>query len=350
MARQLTVGSDLISEDSDCYVVAEIGHNHQGNLETARELFRKAKECGADAVKLQKRDNRALYTKAWYDKSYEHEASFGRTYGEHRQALEFGWEEYSELKRYSRELGVTFFATAFDFKSADFLAKLEMPAFKIASADLTNIPLLKYVAHLKKPMFVSTGGASMEDVERSYEAIMPVNPQVCLMQCTSVYPADFNQLNLRVITSYREKFQDIVIGASMHDNGIAMALAARMLGAQVIEKHFTLNRAMKGADHAFSLEPIGLRKMVRDLRRLRPAIGDGVKKVYPDELDAISKMGKKMVASRDLSAGHVLKPEDIAIKSPGDALPPCRLDNIIGRKLRRSVKEDENILLEDISV
>lgn len=347
--RKLDIAGRTIDDSSDCYVIAEIGHNHQGKLETAKEMFRAAKECGADAVKLQKRDNLNLYTKEMYNKPYDHENSFGSTYGEHREALEFGWEEYHELMQYSREIGVTLFATAFDFASGDFLAKLDVPAFKIASGDLKNIPLLTYIARFKKPMIVSTGGGTLADVQRAYDAIMPINQQLCLLQCTAGYPAAFGELNLKVISTFRDRFPNIVIGLSSHDNGISMPVAAYMLGARVIEKHFTLNHTWKGTDHAFSLEPIGFRKMVRDLQRLRLAIGDGVKKTYESEVTPLVKMGKKLVAARDLPAGHALHPSDIAIKSPGGGLPPYELDKIIGRTLARPVAADEDITFEALN-
>lgn len=343
------VGPHLVSRNSlDCFVIAEIGSNHQGKLETAKELFRAAKECGADAVKLQKRDNRTLFTQTMYNKPYDHEQSFGTTYGEHREMLEFGLEEYRELQFYAKEIGITFFATAFDFPSADFLMELDMPAFKIASGDLTNIPLLKYVASFQKPVFVSTGGGRMEDVQRVYDAVMPINTQLCIMQCTSSYPAAFEELNLCVITTYRQLFPDIVIGLSAHDNSIAMALVGYTLGARVIEKHFTLNRAMKGTDHAFSLERPGLQRLVRDLRRARVAFGDGVKRPYPSEAGPLYKMAKKLVAARDLPPGQVLTYKDIAIKSPNDGLPPYELERVIGKVTLRSLREDENISFDDL--
>lgn len=344
--RQLVIDRKTIQEDGHGYVIAEIGHNHQGNIETAKEMFRVAKECGADAVKLQKRDNRALYTKELYDKTYENRNSYGKTYGEHREALEFGWKEYVELNEYAKEIGIQMFATAFDFSSADFLAKLDVPAFKIASGDLKNIPLLAYIAKFQKPMIVSTGGATMTDVKNAYDAIMPINQQLCLLQCTAGYPAEFNELNLSVITTYLERFPNIVVGLSSHDNGIAMAVAAYVLGARVVEKHFTLNHTWKGTDHAFSLEPIGLKKMVRDLRRLRVAMGDGVKRVYETEISPIIKMGKKLVAAKDLPAGHSIRQEDITIKSPGDGMPPYELDKVIGRITMVELKADQDITFE----
>jgi len=346
MARQLDIDGVRIDDESDCYVIAEIGHNHQGNLEKAKELFRAAKEAGAAAVKLQKRDNRALYTKAMYDKPYDNENSFGATYGLHREALEFGLEEYLELKRYAKELGMAFFATAFDFPSADFLAKIEAPAFKIASGDVRNIPLMKYVARFGKPMIVSTGAGTMEDVQRVYDSIMPINRRLCFLQCTAGYPPAYNELDLQVITTYHRQFPDVVIGLSSHDSGIAMAVAGYVLGARVIEKHFTLNRAMKGTDHAFSLEPVGLKKMIRDLKRTREALGNGQKKRYASEDAPAMKMGKKLVAARDLPAGHVMTQHDVAIKSPGDGLPPYELDRVVGKVTRKPLKTDDNIAFE----
>ena len=349
MGRSFKIGDFVLSRDGlDCFVVAEIGHNHQGSLEKAKEVFRRAKECGVNAVKLQKRDNRSLYTREMYNMPYNHESSFGPTYGAHREALEFGHDEYVELKRYAGEIGLTMFATPFDFASADFLAKLEMPAYKIASGDLKNKPLLKYVAEIGKPIFVSTGGGTIEDVQRAHDAIMPINSQLCLLQCTASYPAEAEEMNLRVITTFTKRFPGVVVGLSDHQNGIAMAVVAYTLGARVIEKHFTLNRAWKGTDHAFSLEPAGMRKMVRDLRRAEVALGDGVKRVYPSEEKPLFKMAKKLVAARNLPPGHILAREDIAIKSPNDGLAPYEMERLIGKVTVRPLREDENISLDDL--
>lgn len=346
MAREIKIGKDVINDGSDAWVIAEIGHNHQGKVETCKELFKAAKDAGAHSVKLQKRDNRSLYTKAMYDQPYDNENSYGPTYGSHREALEFGKDEYQELQKYAKELSISFFATAFDFKSADFLEALDVPCYKIASGDLKNVPLVKYVASFKKPVIVSTGGGTLEDVRRMYDAVLPVNPQLAILQCTAGYPPAFEELELKVIDTFRREFPEATIGFSSHDSGIAMAVAGYMLGARVVEKHFTLNRAMKGTDHAFSLEPVGLRKMVRDLQRVRLALGTGVKKTFPSELKPLHKMGKKLVAARALPAGHVLKAEDVAIKSPGDGLPPYRLPEVVGRALTAPLAADQELSLE----
>ena len=345
----MRIGRHEIGDESRCYVIAEIGHNHQGNLDKARELFREAKLAGAHAVKLQKRDNRGLYTRAAYNKPYDNENSFGSTYGEHREFLEFGLQEYRELQTFAAELGVDFFSTAFDLVSADFLRDLDVPAYKIASGDLKSTPLLRHVASFGKPVVISTGGAVIDDVQRAYDTIMPINPQLAILQCTAGYPAAFEELDLRVISTFRERFPGAVIGFSSHDNGIAMPVAAYMLGARIVEKHFTLNRASKGTDHAFSLEPVGLRKMVRDLERTHKALGDGLKKIYDSEKAPITKMGKSLVVARDVPSGHILGPGDIVMKSPGGGIPPYELDKVLGRVTLRPLMEDDFLTFEVLS-
>ena len=349
MAGILRIGEHEIGDHTPCYVIAEIGHNHQGRVEKARELFREAKLAGAHAVKLQKRDNRALYTRAAYNKPYDNENSFGATYGEHREFLEFGLKEYRELQRHAKELEVDFFATAFDVASADFLTAVDVPAFKIASGDIKSTPLLKHVAGFGKPIIISTGGALVDDVQRAYDTIMAINPQLGILQCTAGYPAAFEELDLRVVTQYRERFPGAVVGFSGHDSGIAMPLAAYVLGARIVEKHFTLNRAMKGTDHAFSLEPVGLRKMVRDLERTHKALGDGVKQIHDSEKAPIAKMGKSLVVARDLPAGHVLTGDDIVMKSPGGGIPPYELEKVLGRVTLTALYEDDFLSFEMLS-
>jgi len=348
---ELLVDGRRIADDAAAYVVAEIGHNHQGDLEKAKALIHAAKECGVDAVKFQKRDNRRLYTRAFYDSPYDNENSFGATYGEHREVLELEKSEWFELSRYSREEGVAFVAAAFDEPSADFLAELDVDAFKFASGDLLNVPFLRYIAALGKPMFLSTGGGTIEDIDRAVEAVVAVNDRLCVLHCTASYPADVEDLNLSVITTLRERYPDYVIGLSDHHNGIAMAPVAYILGARAFEKHFTLNHAWKGTDHAYSLMPDGMRRFVRDLHRVPVALGDGVKRRLPSEERPLEKMGKKLVAARELPAGHVLAPGDLEAKSPADGgLPPYELDRLLGRPLLRPLSFEQNVALEDFEL
>ena len=349
--RELIVDGRAIGRDGPAYVIAEIGNNHQGDLDKAKALIHTAKECGVDAVKFQKRDNRVLFTRAYYDSPYDNENSYGSTYGEHREFLELQTSDWFELSRYSREEGVAFVSAAFDEPSADLMADLDVDAFKVASGDLLNVPFLRYVADKGKPMFLSTGGGTLEDIDRAVDAILLRNEQLCVLHCTAAYPADVEDLNLSVITTLRERYPELVIGLSDHHNGIAMAPVAFMLGARVFEKHFTLNHAWKGTDHAYSLMPDGMRRFVRDLHRVPVALGNGVKRPLPSEQRPLEKMGKKLVAARDLAVDHVLAEGDLVAKSPADAgLPPYEVDRLVGRRLLRPLSFEQEVTFEDVDL
>ncbi len=343
-ARELEIGDSTISDATDAYVIAEIGHNHQGDLATAEKLFRAAAEAGASAAKLQKRDNRSLFTAAMYDEPYTGRNSYGATYGQHREALEFELDEYQHLAKVAADLNIDFISTAFDFASVDFLAELDLPAIKMASADITNTPLLSYAAETGKPLIVSTGGADMCDVRRACDTILPINSHVALLQCTAVYPAAPADLNLSVISTFREEFPEVVVGYSGHDDGPELSCIAYALGARVIEKHFTLDRTLRGSDHHFSLEPDGMGRLVSGLQRTRESLGCCDKCALPDEAPALRKMGKKLVAARDLPRGHRLTADDIAIKSPGEGgMRPFLLPEVVGRSLRQPLPVDADI-------
>jgi sialic acid synthase len=289
--RELEIDDVRIADDTECYVIAEIGHNHGGSLATCKEMFDAARWAGANAVKLQKRENRTLYTEEAYNAPYNSENAFGPTYGAHREALEFNAEQYLDLQAYAKRLGITFFATAFDVPSANFLFVLDVPAIKIASGDLTNFGLLKHVATLEKPVILSTGGA-LRGMRAVLEARKLFDEDCAVLQCTSGYPAAYNELDLKVIESYRALMWDSVIGWSAHDTGIAMAPVAYALGARIIEKHFTLDRSLKGTDQAFSLEPQGMRTMIENLKHCREALGDGVKRAHESEAEPLKKQLK----------------------------------------------------------
>ena len=345
--RQISFGGQIISDDSPPFVIAELGHNHQGNLETCLQMIRAAAFAGASAVKLQKRNNKELFTSEAFNAPYNSENAFGSTYGEHREALEFGEDEYRICIEEANRNKIIFFATAFDFSSADFLANLDVPGFKMASGDLKSLPLLKYVAKIGKPMVISTGGASIEDVDAAIATIKEEGAPLAVLQCTAAYPPKYEELNLNVIKTFRDRYPDVVVGYSGHDSGIAMSLAAYIFGARVIEKHFTLNRAMRGTDHAFSLEPDGLRKLVRDLDRARLALGSGVKETYTSEKEPLKKMGKKIVAARDIKSGEVISQEDLGYKSPGDGLSPALADHVIGKQSSRFIQAGETLTVDD---
>jgi sialic acid synthase len=330
----------------DCFVIAEIGHNHKGSVKIAKNLFLSAKNCGASAVKLQKRSNKNLYTKNFFNSIYDNKNSYGKTYGEHREFLEFSESQYLELIEYSKEIGITFFATPFDSESVVFLEKLNFPAYKIASADLINTPLQTKIAETKKPIFLSTGGGSFEDIERAYKNITKINKNLIILHCTASYPALLKDMNLNVIPELVKRYSDMVIGLSDHENGIDAASIAYMLGARVFEKHFTLDRSWKGTDHPFSLEPQGLEKMIRNLKRIPLMLGSNNKKLLESEKKPLNKMYKSIVSANDLKKSHVLSYKDLAFKSPGGGLKPYQYNLLINKKIKKDLKKDDLITLD----
>lgn len=330
------------------FVIAEIGHNHKGSVELAKKLFLSAKNCGASAVKLQKRSNKNLYTTSFFNQPYVNKNSYGLTYGEHREFLEFSEDQYKDLILYSKEINILFLCTPFDEESLIFLEKLNIPAYKIASADLMNTPLQKKIAETNKPIFLSTGGGTFEDIRRAYEKIIKINKKLIIMHCTASYPAEISDMNLNVITELIKQYPKLTIGLSDHENGIDAASIAYMLGARVFEKHFTLDRSYKGTDHSFSLEPQGLERLIRNLNRIPLMLGSNEKKMLPSEEEPLKKMYKSIVSGCNLQKGHVLNYNDLAFKSPGGGLKPFEYEKLLNKKLKKALSKDDLITLEDV--
>lgn len=332
--RELAIFNQTINDDSPPFIIAEIGSNHTGSVEICKQLIKIAANCGADAVKLQKRDNRAMFTKAMLAQPYVNENSLGPTYGEHRGKLDwFGYEEYREFMELADKLGVILFATAFDEPSADFLAGLNLPAFKIASSDVTNIPLIQHIAGYGRPMIISTGGAYLNDIKRAHDALHAINfTNFAFLHAVSTYPNRDEEMNLRVIDTLRAIFPHHVIGLSTHHPGLLPNFLAYMTGARIFEAHITLNRAQGGTDHAFSLEPRGFEKLVEDLKRIPAMLGDGVKRVLDREKGGfVYKMGKAVHLTRPVKAGEELDRNSLALKAPASGLPPWELEDAVGK-------------------
>lgn len=292
--RQLQIGNQRIADDSPCWVIAEIGSNHGGSVETAVQMIRIAAAAGAHAVKFQCRSNDTLYSDTLLNQAYENENSYGKTYGEHRKALELSDPALATCVFEAERSQVACFATAFDEPSVDRIVRLGMPAIKIASGGLTDTALLRHAASARVPIILSTGGGTVREIDQAVETVLAVHDQLAILHCTAAYPVrDFSELNLQCIQTFRARYPECVIGWSGHDSGIAMSVAAYTLGARIIEKHFTLCRSNKGTDHPFSLEPGGMTKLCRDLRRAHQAMGDGVKRYLPSEVAPISKMRRR---------------------------------------------------------
>lgn len=295
--REIILNGRHITDDSPAYVVAELGHNHGGKFDTARTMIQTAAAAGADACKLQKRDINTLFSQTMLMTPYENENSFGKTYGDHRRALEFGAKEYLACRSVALTAKVDFFATAFDEPSADFLMHVDVPAIKIASSGSQDHTLLRHVASLGKPLIVSTGGCNWEAVDSAVDLLSGTDADFALLHTTSAYPVhNIVELNLRAIHEMRERYPNTIIGFSSHAKGPALSLVAYAYGARIIEHHFTLDRASKGTDHAFSLEPKGLAVLCEDLLKAHVANGDGVKRLYESERGPLSKMQRMETA------------------------------------------------------
>ena len=344
----LQLGNKNVGDGHPAFIVAEIGINHQGDVNIARDLIQKAKECGADAVKFQKRSLTRILTKAGLDMAYDNRNSFGKTYGEHKKALELSEADYHELNIFCQKLDIIFCASGWDEESIGFLDELGIPFFKMASADLTNFPLLIHTAKKNKPMILSTGMADMKMVQAAYSQVNPINNQIAILQCTSTYPSAFSEVHLNVLQTYMKEFPDTVIGYSGHEQGIAIPPAAVALGSKIIERHFTLDRTMKGGDHAASLEPQGFAKMVRDIRHIEKAMGNTEKKIQESEAPVFRKLAKSIVSAVNISSGDSITANMLTTKGPGTGISPMRLNELIGKISKIDIPADQVIMEEDI--
>ena len=341
-ARRIRLGDRHVGDGEPVFVIAEIGLNHNGDVDLARELIDLAKGAGADAVKFQKREVDRCFTRAALDAPYPGRNSFGATYGDHKRALELDAAAYDALAAHSRARGITFLVTPFDAVSADLVEHLGCPAIKIASHNMTNLPLLDHVARKRRPILLSTGMASMAEVEAAVTTIRRHHDDLVLLQCTSSYPAKVEELNLAVLTTYRERF-GCPVGYSAHEPEEATLYAAVALGACVIEKHFTRDKTMKGPDHAASFEPAELARAIAGIRTISAALGSPEKTVMASEWSNRAKHHRSVVAAVDIPAGAVIAPAMLTTKAPGTGIPAARLSEIVGRTARVVIAADTTL-------
>lgn len=337
--KTLKIGDRLVGEGQPCYITAEAGVNHNGRLDLAKRLVDIAAEAGADAVKFQKRSIKDILIAEALERPYTGLNSLGATYGEHRQRLELSEEAYWELKAHCEHKGITFLASAWDKQSADFLEELGVPAYKIASADLTNLSLIEHIARKGKPMIISTGMSELEEIADAVATARKYHNQLILLQCTSTYPCDNAQIHLRVMETLRREF-DVLVGYSGHERGLAPSEAAAALGAVVIERHFTMDRTMPGPDHAASLEQRGLHLLVRNVRNIEAALGSPEKRILDSEVPIRERLAKSIVAACDIQAGTEITPEMLTVKGPGSGISPRHLSLLVGVVSRRDIPAD----------
>lgn len=286
----VTIGDHTIGAGNPCYVIAEIGINHNGELDNAKKLIDVAAEAGCQAVKFQKRTPDISTPEN--QKNVERETPWGvMTYLEYKHRIEFGDAEYKEIAAYSASMGLEWFASPWDVPSVEFLEDHGVAVHKVASASITDIPLLEALRDTGKPIILSTGMSTMEEIDQAVSVVG--TDKLVLMHATSTYPLDPREANLRMITTLRERF-GVPVGYSGHETGLQVSLAAVALGADALERHITLDRAMWGTDHGASLEPGGLTKLIRDVRIIEEAMGDGVKRVYESEEGPRAKLRRAL--------------------------------------------------------
>ena len=344
----IKIGNRLIGDGQPCYVIAEIGVNHNGLLPLALELIDVAVKAGADAVKFQKRNLEQLYVKKYLDNANSGEKTL-RYLLPILQRVELTDNAYYEIVEYCHNKQITFLASAFDSDSADFLDELGVPAFKIASADLTNLPLLDHLIKKGKPLILSTGMSRMEEVEITVDFLKERGAEFALLHCNSTYPVAFEDINLRFMEQLR-KF-GVPVGYSGHERGIAISTVAAALGASILERHITLDRTMDGPDHAASLEPQGFQKMVRDIRQTTLAMGIGEEKYFSrGEILNREVLGKSMYATRRILPGEVIDSSMVTVKGPALGISPQRYSQLVGRVAVRVIEEDEPFLDRDLGV
>ena len=282
---EIKIGNSLIGDGHPCYVVAEIGINHNGELDIAKKLIDVASAAGCGAVKFQKRTVDIVYSAE--ELARPRESPFGETNGDLKYGLEFGLDDYREIDRYCKEKNIAWFASCWDEPSVDLIAQFDVPCFKIASASLTDDGLLRHTRAQKQPILLSTGMSTLEQIDHAVEILG--KEDLVVLHTTSTYPAMYEELNLRVIPLLRQRYK-IPIGYSGHETGLSTSIASVVLGACVVERHITLDRSMWGSDQAASVEPQGFARLVRDIRLVETAMGDGVKRVVEREVPVMKKL------------------------------------------------------------
>ena len=288
MSKVVKIGNYNVGDLSHCFIIAEIGINHNGDVELAKKLIKIAHDHGVDAVKFQKRTVDVVYTK--HELEMERPNLFGQTNGDLKRGLELGYDEYLEIDRYCKELNMLWFASCWDEQSVDFIEQFNPPCYKIASASLTDDDLILYIKSKNRPILLATGMSTQEEIDHALDILGQDN--LVLMHCTSTYPSQESELNLNVIPNYIQKYS-CPIGYSGHEKGVFPSVLAASMGACAVERHITTDRTLWGSDHPASLEPEGLRRLVRDIRLLNVIKGDGKKVVYDSELPIIKKLRRK---------------------------------------------------------
>ena len=317
------------------FIICEIGVNHNGDVELAKKMIEKASECGGDAVKFQTFNSEDLVTDNAKTAQYQEKNTNESSQLELLKKLELTFDEFEELKNYALEHDVMFISSPFDVKSVDLLEKLDVPFYKLGSGELNNFELIDYIQKTNKPLILSTGMSSLDEITETYNHIKNKD-NLILLHCITGYPTSFSEANLNFIKTMQKEF-DVPIGFSDHSPGIELPIAAVALGACIIEKHFTLDKNLEGPDHKASLNPKEFKNMVNAIRNVEIAMGDGVRKISENE-DEIKKIARKsIILNEDISKGTTIERKMLSIKRPGTGIAPNDIEKIIGKKVNRNL-------------
>lgn len=344
--NKIKIENKLVGIGEPCYIISEIGINHNGKVDLAKKLIDVAVDCGADAVKFQKRSLDDLYKDdVLNDPNIDSQGL--EILLDVLHEVEFSEFEYQEIINYCRKKNITFLCTAWDMSSVDFLEKFDVPVYKISSADMTNLPLIQYVGKTGKPLIISTGMSTLEEIEKTVIFVKKQNIPFVLLHCNSTYPSPVELLNLNLIPLLRTKF-DVPIGYSGHEPGIIASLTAANMESVIIERHITLDRTMEGIDQAASLEPVEFANLVKYIRESEKARGTAVKKMTRGEILQREVLAKSIVCASDINEGDNFSEENIEIKGPAKGLSPQYYYEILGKKSTRSIKKGQYLLPIDL--
>ena len=318
------------------FIIAEIGVNHNGDVNLAKKMIKSASECGVDAVKFQTFNSEDLVTENAKTAEYQEKNTSANSQLEMLKKLELSFEDFKELKYYASKCNVMFISSPFDIKSVDLLEELNVPLYKLGSGELNNFELIDYVQKKEKLMILSTGMATLEEIKETYDFI-DKKENLVILHCITGYPTSFNEANLNFIKTLQKEF-DVPIGFSDHSPGIELPIAAVALGACVIEKHFTLDKSLDGPDHKASLNPKEFKAMVDAIRNVEVAMGDGVRKFSDNELEIKKIARKSIVLNQDVFKDMIIERRMLSIKRPGNGIPPKFIEDVVGKKLIKDLK------------
>lgn len=345
----VTVADRLVGAGQPCLVIAELGVNHDGRAETALRLVDAAADAGADVIKLQTFEPDLLVTTEAPLAEYQRAQTGGRHQHAMLRDLQLDHEGHLAVQARAADRGVVFLSTPFDATSADDLVAMGVPAIKIGSGEVTNLPFLRVLAGHGLPVILSTGMSTLDEVDAAVEAVRDGgDPPLVLLHCVSSYPSQPRDANLRAMATMRDRY-GVPVGFSDHTPGIEVAIAAAAVGAAVLEKHLTLDRRASGPDHQASLEPDDFAAMVRGIRTAEEALGDGIKAPVEAERDVAAAARRSVAAGRDLAAGDVIALDDLTLLRPGTGLPPSAMDDLVGRTLRSPVSAGTLLHREDLA-